>query len=183
MAASSKFNMSSGSLDRPLYASGQRGSYSDHKFNRSMDFKRLAGVALGVPPDNSPSSSSKNKLGSSLLEEVKRFKLGAQQKERVKIFNEGLSVFNKCFPGMPSRKRSRSDVLSGDRSSVLFSSDRSVIGPTVVLVVLLKFDDVVLKPLEMLLESNPEFLTHPWHPMFFVKDRLLIRKCEGLWNL
>lgn len=52
-------------------------------------------------------------------------------RERVKIFNEGLSVFNKCFPGIPSRKRSRSDVLSVDRSSVLFSSDRSVIGPTV----------------------------------------------------
>lgn len=49
----------------------------------------------------------------------------------MKIFNEGLSVFNKCFPGIPSRKRSRSDVLSGDRSSVLFSSDRSVMGPTV----------------------------------------------------
>ncbi|KAL8102617.1 hypothetical protein AgCh_027220 [Apium graveolens] len=40
-------------------------------------------------------------------------------------------MFNKCFPGIPSRKRSRSDVFSGDRSSVLFSSDRSVMGPTV----------------------------------------------------
>lgn len=48
----------------------------------------------------------------------------------MKIFNEGLSVFNKCFPGIPSRKRSRSDVLSGERSSAIFSSDRSVIGPT-----------------------------------------------------
>ncbi|KAK1397071.1 hypothetical protein POM88_006934 [Heracleum sosnowskyi] len=132
MAASSKFDLSSGSLDRPLYASGQRGSYSgalldrsssvrenmenpilsalpsmsrstsavtqgdvnsflqclrfdpkvmvaDHNFNRSMDFKWIAGVALSVPPNDSPSSSSKNKLGSSLPEEVKRFKLGVRE--------------------------------------------------------------------------------------------------------
>lgn len=44
----------------------------------------------------------------------------------MKTFSEGLSVFSKCFPGIPSRKRSRSDVLSGER---LFSSDRSVSGP------------------------------------------------------
>lgn len=132
MAASSKFDLSSGSPDRPLYASGQRGSYSgalldrsssfrenmenpilsalpsmsrsnstvmqgdvtsflqclrfdpkamvaDHKFNRPMDFKRLAGLALGVPPDESPSSSSKSKPASSFPEEAKRFKLGVRE--------------------------------------------------------------------------------------------------------
>ncbi|KAL1805221.1 hypothetical protein ACET3Z_028289 [Daucus carota] len=184
MAASGKFDLSSGSPDRPLYASGQRGSYSgalldrsssfrenmenpilsalpsisrstspvaqgdvtnflqclrfdpkamvaDQKFNRPMDFKRLAGLALGVPSDDSPSGSVKSNLASSLPEEVKRFKLGLREssikaRERVKTFSEGLSVFSKCFPGIPSRKRSRSDVLSGER---LFSSDRSVSGP------------------------------------------------------
>ncbi|KAK1402060.1 hypothetical protein POM88_001665 [Heracleum sosnowskyi] len=191
MAASSKFDLSSGSLDRPLYASGQRGSYSDHKFNRSMDFKRLAGVALdpkamiadhkffvyycegkfdlssgsldrplyasgqrgesySISSSNMSRSTSAVTHGDITLHLVLQktnlvlhcsrksnvsslvcSKSSIKARERVKIFNEGLSVFNKCFPGMPSRKRSRSDVLSGDRSSVLFSSDRSVIGPTV----------------------------------------------------
>lgn len=109
--ASSKFDLCSGSPDKPLY--GQHGSYSgaaldrsssfrenmenpmlstlpsmsrststvthgdvtsflqclrfdpkamvaDHKFNRPIDFKRLAGLALGVQPDDSPSGSSKS---------------------------------------------------------------------------------------------------------------------------
>lgn len=49
----------------------------------------------------------------------------------MKTFNEGLSVFNKCFPGIASRKRSRSDALSGERSSGLFLNDHSAMGPTV----------------------------------------------------
>ncbi|KAL6974570.1 hypothetical protein U1Q18_028754 [Sarracenia purpurea var. burkii] len=35
---------------------------------------------------------------------------------------------NKCFPSIPSRKRSRSDVLSTDRSNTLFPNDRTVVG-------------------------------------------------------
>ncbi|KAL8119989.1 hypothetical protein AgCh_017208 [Apium graveolens] len=185
--ALSKFDLSSGSPDRPLY--GQRGSYSgatldrsssfrenmenpilstlpsmsrsasavnqgdvtsflqclrfdpkamvaDHKLNRAMDFKRLACLALGVQPDDSPFGSSKGKLASSSPEELKRFKLGLREisikaRERVKTFNEGLSVFNKCFPGIASRKRSRPDVVSGERSSGLFLNDHSATGPTV----------------------------------------------------
>lgn len=127
--ASSKFDMCSGSPDRPLY--GQRVSYSgatldrsssfrenmenpllstlpsmsrssavnqgdvtsflqclrfdtkamvaDHKFNRAMDFKRLACLALGVQPDDSPAGSSKGKLASSSPEELKQFKLGLRE--------------------------------------------------------------------------------------------------------
>lgn len=48
----------------------------------------------------------------------------------MKIFNESLSVFNKFFPSIPSKKRSRSESFSSDRPSVL-SSDRSVLGPNV----------------------------------------------------
>jgi hypothetical protein len=48
----------------------------------------------------------------------------------VKIFNEALSVFNKFFPSVPSKKRSRSEGFSSDRSSVL-SNDRSVLGPSI----------------------------------------------------
>lgn len=43
----------------------------------------------------------------------------------MKIFTESLSVINKCFPSIPSRKRSRSDVLSNERPNL---SDRSVSG-------------------------------------------------------
>lgn len=47
----------------------------------------------------------------------------------MKIFTEALSLLNKCFPSIPSRKRSRSDALSADRSNTLFPTDRAVLGP------------------------------------------------------
>lgn len=37
-------------------------------------------------------------------------------------------MFQKCFPNVPSRKRSRSDVLSNDRNSALFSTERLASG-------------------------------------------------------
>lgn len=46
----------------------------------------------------------------------------------MKIFNDCLSVINKCFPTIPSRKRSRLDALSNDRSNTLLSIDRSASG-------------------------------------------------------
>lgn len=46
----------------------------------------------------------------------------------MKIFTEALSLVNKCFPSIPSRKRSRSDALSADRSNTLFPTDRAVLG-------------------------------------------------------
>ncbi|XP_009603745.1 uncharacterized protein [Nicotiana tomentosiformis] len=184
MSASSKFNLSSSSPDRPLYASGQRGSYAsasldrsgsfrenmenpilstlpnmtrctstitqtdvinffqclrfdpkamvtEHKLNRHIDFKRFASLALGMPVEDSPLVSSKGKLSSSSFpEEARRLKAGLREsctkaRERVKIFTESLSVINKCFPSIPSRKRSRSDVLSNERPNL---SDRSVSG-------------------------------------------------------
>ena len=45
----------------------------------------------------------------------------------MKIFSESLSVVNKCFPSIPSRKRSRPDALSGERANGLLI-DRSVMG-------------------------------------------------------
>lgn len=179
MAASSKFNMSSGSPDRTLYA--QRGSYTaasldrsgsfrenmenpilsslpsmsrsssavsqgdvhsflqclrfDPKFGRQVDFKRLTSVAFGIPVDDSLSASSKVKPTSSpnSLDELKRLKAGLREssikaRERLKIFTEALSLVNKCFPSIPSRKRSRSDALSADRSNTLFPTDRAVLG-------------------------------------------------------
>lgn len=50
-------------------------------------------------------------------------------RERVKIFNEALSAFNKVFPSIPSKKRSRAESFSNERSSSMLSSDRSVLGP------------------------------------------------------
>ncbi|KAG2718054.1 hypothetical protein I3843_03G200500 [Carya illinoinensis] len=189
MATSSKFDIPSGSPDRPLYTSGQRGSHiaaaldrsvsfresmenpilsalpnmsrssstvtqgdvvnffqcirfdpkvlaADHKSSRQVDFKRQVSLALSISPDDSSSGSSKGKLlPSPIPEEVKRVKAGLREsfvkaRERVKIFNDTLSVFNKIFPTVPSKKRSRSEGFFSDRSSVL-SSDRSVLGPSV----------------------------------------------------
>ncbi|KAA8534812.1 hypothetical protein F0562_029746 [Nyssa sinensis] len=193
MAASSNFDLSSGSPDRPIYT--QRESYmaasldrsgsfrekmensfpsalpstsrssstvtqgdvinffqclrfdpksmaTDHKFIRQGDFRRLTSVALGLPPDDSPSGSSKGRLlPSPPPGELKRLKAALHESsvkasyevilcnsERLKIFNGALSVINKCFPSIPSRKRSRSDVLCSDRRTALFPSDHSVLG-------------------------------------------------------
>ncbi|TYI25203.1 hypothetical protein ES332_A05G035000v1 [Gossypium tomentosum] len=190
MTMSSKFDLSSGSPDRPLYTSGQRGAYlaaqldrsgsfhetmenqilpslsgmsrsssvvaqedvsnffqclrfdpkvvaADHTSSRQGDFKRHINVALGISADESPTVLSKGKLLTSPIpEEIKRLKAGLRDfsvkaRERMKTFNEALSVFNKFFPSIPSKKRSRSDSFSGDRSNALLSSDRSILGPTI----------------------------------------------------
>ncbi|XP_061995549.1 uncharacterized protein LOC133713510 isoform X2 [Rosa rugosa] len=189
MATSSKFDLSSGSPDRPLYTSGQRGSHmaaslerpgsfresmenpilsslpnmsrstsaiaqgdvtnflqclrfdpkqvaAEHKSNRQGDLKRLVNVALSISPDESPSSSVKGKLlPAPLPEDVKRVKAGLREsivkaRERVKIFNEALSVFNKVFPSVPSKKRSRTENFSNERSGVVLPTDRSMMGPS-----------------------------------------------------
>ncbi|KAK2645301.1 hypothetical protein Ddye_020496 [Dipteronia dyeriana] len=188
MAMSSKFDPSSGSPDRPLYTSGQRGSHltasmdrsgsfresmenpilsslpnnsrgssavtqgdvssflqclrfdpkvvaAEHKSNRQGDFKRHMNIALGFSADDSPSGLLKGKiLSSPVPEEIKKVKLGLHQsnikaRERTKIFYEGLSVFNKFFPSVPSKKRSRSESFNNDRPSVMSSSERSILGP------------------------------------------------------
>lgn len=49
-------------------------------------------------------------------------------RERLKIFNSALSVMNKCFPSVPSRKRSRSDLVCTERSNSIFPTDRAVLG-------------------------------------------------------
>lgn len=49
-------------------------------------------------------------------------------RERVKILNDCLSVANNCFPTIPSRKRSRLDALSNERSCTTSPIDRSTAG-------------------------------------------------------
>ncbi|KAD5317420.1 hypothetical protein R6Q59_032759 [Mikania micrantha] len=99
---------------------------AEHKFNRHGDFKRLAIAVLGSP-DESPSGLLKGKLPHFAPEDLKRLKSGLREstikaRERVKAFSETLSVMNKCFPSIPSRKRQRPDVLPGDRPSGLLLS-------------------------------------------------------------
>ncbi|XP_073151418.1 uncharacterized protein [Henckelia pumila] len=182
MSASSKFELSSASPDRPLYAAGHRGSYGaatldrsgsfrenmenpllsslpnmtrstssvtqgdvlnffqcvrfdpksmvvEHKLNRPAEFKRLAS-AVGFPSEESLTAPTKSKLSTPAPEDLRRLKSGVREsgtkaRERVKILNDCLSVINKCFPTIPSRKRSRLDTLSNDRSNTLLSIDRS----------------------------------------------------------
>ncbi|KAE9602472.1 hypothetical protein Lal_00049639 [Lupinus albus] len=107
-----------------------------HKSNRQMDYKQHVCAALGISPDESPTSSSKGKLlPSPVPEDIKRLKdsLHASQvkaRERVKMFNETLSVFHKVFPSITSKKRSRGEGFSNDRSSVMLSN-RLVLGPNI----------------------------------------------------
>ncbi|KAK8654723.1 hypothetical protein V6N13_107325 [Hibiscus sabdariffa] len=111
---------------------------AEHKSSRQGDFKRHINIALGISPDESPTPLSKGKLlPSPILEEIKRVKGGLRDcsvkaRERMKTFNEALSVFNKFFPTIPSKKRSRSESFTGDRSNALLSSDRSVLGSSIV---------------------------------------------------
>ncbi|XP_013598523.1 PREDICTED: uncharacterized protein LOC106306446 isoform X1 [Brassica oleracea var. oleracea] len=100
---------------------------ADHKsFIRHGDFKRHVNIALGIQGDESLSATLKGKLiPSPVPEEIKRLKAGLREnnvkaRERVKIFNEASSVFNKFFPTVPTKKRSRPEG---------FSSDRLALGP------------------------------------------------------
>ncbi|GLU10080.1 hypothetical protein SLE2022_269060 [Rubroshorea leprosula] len=190
MATSSKFDLFSGSPDRPLYPGGQRGPHlaaqldrsgSFHeslenpvlaslpnmsrsssaavtqgdvssflqclqfnpkvvaaglKFNRQGDFKKHLNNALGISADESPTHSLKGKLLSSPIpEEIRRAKAALHEstkkaRDRMKIFNEALSAFNNFFPSTPSKKRSRVEGFSIDRSNALLASGQSVLGPT-----------------------------------------------------
>ncbi|XP_044463715.1 uncharacterized protein LOC123194538 isoform X2 [Mangifera indica] len=187
MAMSGKFDLFSGSPDRPLYSTGQRGSHldaqldrsgsfresmenpilaslpnmsrgsssvtqgdvssffqclrfdpkdvvADHKSNRQGNFRQHMNSALGVSVDDSPNGLSKGRpLPCPVPEEIKRAKAGLREnsvkaRERMKLFSEALSVFNKCFPSIPSKKRSRSESFANDQRSALLSSERSVLG-------------------------------------------------------
>ncbi|XP_024004596.1 uncharacterized protein LOC18031123 isoform X2 [Eutrema salsugineum] len=103
---------------------------ADHKSIRQGDFKRHVNIALGIQGDESPSTTLKGKLiPSPIPEEIKRLKAGLREnnvkaRERVKIFNEASSVFNKFFPAVPTKKRSRPEGFSNDRSG-----DRLALGP------------------------------------------------------
>ncbi|KAK4432884.1 hypothetical protein Salat_1050600 [Sesamum alatum] len=104
----------------------------EHKLNPPREFKRLASAAIGIPLEDSPPASSKSKqVCSPSLEDLRRLKSGLREsgtkaRERVKIFNDCLSVINKWFPTVPSRKRSRLDALSNDQPKTYISIDRSV---------------------------------------------------------
>ncbi|XP_058756340.1 uncharacterized protein LOC131629576 [Vicia villosa] len=105
----------------------------DHKSNRHVDYKRHANAALGISPDESPSSSAKGKLlPSPVPEDIKRmrdslYSSTVKARERGKMFNEALSVFNEVFPTVNLKKRSRVESFSNDRSSVMLN-DRSALG-------------------------------------------------------
>ncbi|XP_011013601.1 PREDICTED: uncharacterized protein LOC105117573 isoform X4 [Populus euphratica] len=107
---------------------------SDHKSSRQGDFKRHVNAALGISADDSTGSLKGKVVSSPSPEQIKRVKTGLREssvkgRERVKIFNEALSAFNKFFPSVPSKKRSRSEGYSNDRTNASVSIDRSVLAP------------------------------------------------------
>ncbi|XP_043721272.1 uncharacterized protein LOC122668803 isoform X2 [Telopea speciosissima] len=186
MAASSKFDPSSGNTDRPTYPSMQRGMYTagsldrsgsfregmdnrilstlpsmsrsssvtqgdvmnffhglpfntklmapDHRFPRQGEVKRIITSALGVSVDDPPSLSLNGKPSpASSLEELKKVKINISEssnraRERVKSLEEILSKFDKSFPSISARKRSRVDISLSDRSTASLPCDRAVLG-------------------------------------------------------
>ncbi|XP_034903502.1 uncharacterized protein [Populus alba] len=107
---------------------------SDHKSSRQGDFKQHVNAALGISADDSTGSLKGKVVSSPSPEQIKRVKTGLREssvkgRERVKIFNEALSAFNKFFPSIPSKKRSRSEGYSNDRPNASVSSGRSVLAP------------------------------------------------------
>ncbi|TKY72826.1 hypothetical protein E2542_SST01571 [Spatholobus suberectus] len=109
---------------------------TEHKSNRQTDYKRLVSAAFGISPDESPSSSAKGKqLLSPVPEDIKRLgeSLHAnfrRARDRAKMFSEALSRFNKDFQNITSKKRSRAETFSNERSSFMLS-DRSVLGTSI----------------------------------------------------
>ncbi|KAJ1400690.1 hypothetical protein SESBI_29381 [Sesbania bispinosa] len=107
----------------------------DNKSNRQNDYKHII-AALGISTDESPSSSAKGKLlPSPVPEDIKRLKdslyaITVKERERSKMFTEALSVFQEVFPPVPSKKRSRAEGFSNERSSAMLG-DRSVLGPSI----------------------------------------------------
>ncbi|KAG6769946.1 hypothetical protein POTOM_025613 [Populus tomentosa] len=108
---------------------------ADHKSSRLGDFKRHMNAALGISADDSSGSSKGKVVLSPSPEEIKRVRDGlrgssVKGRERMKIFTEALSAFNKFFPTIPSKKRSRLEGYSNDRPNASVSSDRSVLVPS-----------------------------------------------------
>ncbi|XP_042488480.1 uncharacterized protein LOC122068667 isoform X2 [Macadamia integrifolia] len=186
MAASSKFDPSSGNTDRPTYPSMQRGMYTaasldrsgsfregmdnristspsmsrssssvtqgdvinffhglpfntklmapDHRCPRLGEVKRVITSACGVSPDDSLSLSLNGKPSPAFsLEELKRVRTNISEssnraRERLKTLEEAASKFDKCFPSISARKRSRVDISLSDRSSASLPCDRAVLG-------------------------------------------------------
>uniref|UniRef100_A0A7N0TUH8 Uncharacterized protein n=1 Tax=Kalanchoe fedtschenkoi TaxID=63787 RepID=A0A7N0TUH8_KALFE len=97
--------------------------------------QRLMCSLFGVQLDDSVSDSMIGKfLPSSSWEELKRAKGSVREgiiraRERLKVFHSAVSVFNKYLTITHSRKRSRSEVLSTERSASLSSGDRLLLGP------------------------------------------------------
>ncbi|RDX69337.1 hypothetical protein CR513_51561, partial [Mucuna pruriens] len=108
----------------------------EHKSNRQTDYKRHVSAAFGISPDESPSSSAKGKqLSSPVPEDIKRLRDSLHSnfrraRDRAKMFSEALSRFNKDFPNITSKKRSRAETFSNERSSFTLS-DRSVLGTSI----------------------------------------------------
>ncbi|XP_061359731.1 uncharacterized protein LOC133303773 isoform X2 [Gastrolobium bilobum] len=109
----------------------------DHKSNRQTDYKRHVSAVLGISPDESPSTSAKGKqLPSPVPEDIKRLRDGlhasfTRARERAEMFSKALFRFNRVFQSITtSKKRSRAETFSNDRSSFTLS-DRSVLGPSI----------------------------------------------------
>ncbi|XP_042508171.1 uncharacterized protein LOC122084155 [Macadamia integrifolia] len=106
----------------------------DNRIPRQGEVKKVIASALGVSSDDYPSVSLNGKpLPASSLEVLKRVRANISEssnkaRERSKTLDECISKFDKCFPSISMKKRSRVDVSLGDRSTMSSPGDRAILG-------------------------------------------------------
>ncbi|KAI3955892.1 hypothetical protein MKW98_006252 [Papaver atlanticum] len=110
-------------LDAKVMVSGQ-------KLPRQAELSRILSASLGVSQDNTHSGSSTTRIAPEGIKKAKGaiFENAGRASEQVKVFAEMISRFDKSFPNLWTRKRSRSDIQPSDRSNPSLAVDRLASG-------------------------------------------------------
>ncbi|KAI3852999.1 hypothetical protein MKW92_025290 [Papaver armeniacum] len=91
---------------------------------------RILSASLGVSQDNTHSGSSTTRIAPEGIKKAKGAILenAGRASDQVKVCTEMVSRFDKCFPNLCTRKRSRSDIQPSDRSNTSLAVDRLASG-------------------------------------------------------
>ncbi|KAI3967057.1 hypothetical protein MKW92_032870 [Papaver armeniacum] len=111
-------------LDAKVMVSGQ-------KLPRQAEVSRILSASLGMSQDNTHSGSSTTRIAPEGIKKAKGAILenaGRASSDQVKVCTEMVSRFDKCFPNLCTRKRSRSDIQPSDRSNTSLAVDRLASG-------------------------------------------------------
>ncbi|KAI3913681.1 hypothetical protein MKX01_035877 [Papaver californicum] len=110
-------------LDAKVMASGQ-------KLPRQVEVSKILSASLGVSQDNTHSGSSTTRVAPEGIRRAKGAVLEnmGRASDQVKVCTEVISRFDKGFPNLWTRKRSRSDIQPSDRSNTSLAVDRLASG-------------------------------------------------------